>query len=162
MQGGILSYVLLGALAIALLVAAVTDIRRREIDNWLNAGIAVGAPLFWFASGIGAVDIIFQVGIALIVFIVLAGLFAAGMMGGGDVKLLTAVALWIHPLWFLQLLIVMSVAGGLLTAVLFVRHRMQKSAARLAVPYGVAISFAGLWTLASQYVWKAPVAAFLG
>jgi prepilin peptidase CpaA len=46
MQGGLLSYGLLGALAIALLIAAVTDIRRREIDNWLNGVIALGAPLF--------------------------------------------------------------------------------------------------------------------
>ena len=39
-------YVLLGGLAIALLVAAFTDIRRRQIDNWLNLGIAATAPLF--------------------------------------------------------------------------------------------------------------------
>ncbi len=32
-------YVLLAALAIALVVAAVTDIRRRQIDNWLNVVI---------------------------------------------------------------------------------------------------------------------------
>lgn len=30
-------YVLLGALAIALVIEAITDIRRRQIDNWLNA-----------------------------------------------------------------------------------------------------------------------------
>ncbi|MFN5820871.1 MAG: peptidase, partial [Novosphingobium sp.] len=45
-------YVLLGALAIALVVAAFTDIRRRQIDNWLNAAIALGAPLYWWASGL--------------------------------------------------------------------------------------------------------------
>ena len=162
MQGGILSYGLLVALAIALLVAAVTDIRRREIDNWLNAAIALGAPLFWLASGLSGFEVLIQIAIAFVAFLVLLALFATGTMGGGDVKLLTAIALWIHPLWFLQLLIVMSVAGGLLTLALYIRHRLRKSQARLAVPYGVAISLAGLWTLASQYVWNAPVAAFLG
>jgi len=162
MQGGWFSYGLLGALAIALLVAAATDIRRREIDNWLNAGIAICAPLFWFASGMSWLDVGFQIAMATMVFIILAALFATGSMGGGDVKLLTVLALWVHPLWFLQLLVVMSVAGGLLTLVLFARHRLQQSGGRLAVPYGVAISFAGLWTLGSRYVWNTPVAAFLG
>ena len=52
MQGGILVYGLLAGLAIALLVAAFTDIRSRTISNWLNLAIAAGAPLFWFASGL--------------------------------------------------------------------------------------------------------------
>ena len=45
----------------------------------------------------------------------LAGLFALRAMGGGDVKLLTALALWIEPLWFLRLLVVMALLGGVLT-----------------------------------------------
>ena len=53
MQGELLSYGLLGALAIALLIAAITDWQRRQIDNWLNIAIAVGAPLFWITSGLG-------------------------------------------------------------------------------------------------------------
>ncbi len=38
-------------LAIALLTAAFTDLKSRRIANWLNAAIALGAPLFWWASG---------------------------------------------------------------------------------------------------------------
>jgi len=45
MLGGYVHYGLVVALAIALLVAAVTDWRRRQIDNWLNAAIALAAPL---------------------------------------------------------------------------------------------------------------------
>lgn len=45
-------YLLLAGLAIALVTAAVTDLRRREIDNWLNAAIALTAPLYWWASGL--------------------------------------------------------------------------------------------------------------
>ena len=41
-------YGLLIALAIALVFAAGTDIHRRQIDNWLNIAIALGAPLFWW------------------------------------------------------------------------------------------------------------------
>jgi prepilin peptidase CpaA len=39
-------------LAIALLYAAFTDIRRRQIDNWLNAAIALLAPVYWWAQGL--------------------------------------------------------------------------------------------------------------
>ena len=112
-------YGLLGALAIALLFAAFTDLKRRQIDNWLNAAIALGAPLFWWASGLTLwPDVAIQLGVALAAFAVFAGLFALRMMGGGDVKLLTALALWIAPPAFVKLLVIMALAGGVLTIVM--------------------------------------------
>lgn len=162
MQGGYFSYGLLGALAIALLFAAFSDLRRRQIDNWLNAGIALGAPLFWYASGLSLWDVAWQIGIALASFVVLAGLFAIRAMGGGDVKLLTALALWIQPAWFLKLLIMMALIGGLLTVVCGAWHIARRQRDRLAVPYGVAIASAGLWVLASQYLPIFPAGGGLG
>ena len=152
MQGGIFSYGLVSALAIALLIAAYTDLRRRQIDNWLNAAIALGAPVFWMASGQSWLDVGFHVAIALVMFILLAGMFALRAMGGGDVKLLTALALWIEPISFVQLLIVMSLLGGALTLVVAGLHYARRSQGRIMVPYGIAISFAGLWALACQYL----------
>lgn len=152
MQGDYFTYGLVAALAIALLIAAFTDLRRREIDNGLNAAIACGAPLFWLASQQTWVDIVFHLAIALVMFTLLAGLFALRAMGGGDVKLLSALALWIEPVWFVQLLMVMSVLGGLLTLVITGWHFARRRKGRIAVPYGIAISFAGLWALASQYI----------
>lgn len=109
-------YGLLAVLAIALLFAAGTDLRRREIDNWLNAAIALAAPLFWWAGGLALwPDIAWQLGIALAAFGIAAGLFAIGQMGGGDVKLIAALALWFPPDAFLQLLIIMAVLGYILT-----------------------------------------------
>lgn len=146
-------YLLLGALAIALLIAAFTDLRRRQIDNWLNASIAATAPVFWWASGLSPwPDIAWQIGIALATFGALAVLFALRAMGGGDVKLLTALALWIQPLWFLRLLVVMALLGGILTVTLGAWHIARRQRERLAIPYGVAISAAGLWVLAAQYL----------
>jgi len=143
----------MGMLAIGLLVAAFTDIRRRTITNWLNLTIALGAPLFWWASGARLVpDVTWQLGIAVLTFVVTAGLFALRAMGGGDVKLLTALALWIQPEWFLRLIVVIAIAGGVLTLVLAAWHHLRRQRERLAVPYGVAISGAGLWVLAAQYL----------
>lgn len=143
-----ISYGLLVALAIALIFAAITDIRSRTIANWLNAGIALAAPIFWWSSGLSLwPDVAMQLGLALVAFAFLAGLFAINMMGGGDVKLLTALALWITPFSFLQLLIVMAIAGGVLTLVMGIHHIFKKKKERIAVPYGVAIAFGALWVL---------------
>ena len=145
-------YGLLAALAIALLVAAFTDFRSRRIGNWLNGGIALAAPLFWWASGLSLwPDIALQLGVALATLVVLAGLFALRAMGGGDVKLLTALALWIEPLLFVRLLIVMALIGGVLTILFFAWHTARRQRHKLAIPYGVAIAFAGLWVLGTSY-----------
>lgn len=162
MSGGYLSQGLVLALALALIYACWTDLKRRQIDNWLNAGIALGAPLFWYATGIGWVDIVFQVGIAIVVFGVLVALFVGGLMGGGDVKLLTALALWVQPIPFMQLLVIMSILGGLLTLVCWIEHRMHNREGRVKVPYGIAISVAGLWALATLSVPGMPETAILG
>ena len=156
-------YGLLIALAIALLVAAFTDIRSRQIGNWLNGGIALAAPMWWWASGMALwPDVAMQIGVALAAFVILAGLFAMRAMGGGDVKLLTALALWIEPTWFLKLLIVMALVGGLLTIVMGAWHIMRRQRDRLAIPYGVAISAAGLWVIGTHYLPAASVAAASG
>ena len=161
-----IKYGLLAALAIALLVAAFTDLRSRKIGNWLTGGIALGAPLFWWASGMPLwadpwveTSVVAQLGVALTVFAVLAGLFALGAMGGGDVKLLTALALWIAPLPFVRLLMMMALLGGVLTLVFGAWHVMRRQREKLAIPYGVAISLAALWVLGTSYMPPAAIAA---
>ena len=147
-------------MAIALLGAAISDLRTRLIHNWLTFGIAAAAPAFWWATGlalwpgVGA-----QLALGLAAFAVLAGLFAAGAMGGGDVKLLTALALWLPWQPFLKLIVIMALLGGALTLVCLVWHRIARRSGKLEVPYGVAISGAGLWVIASTY---GPVAALGG
>lgn len=146
-------YLLLSGLAIGLLVAAFTDIRRRQIDNWLNGAIAATAPLYWWVAGLSLwPDIAWQVGMAAATLVVLAILFALRAMGGGDVKLLTALALWIEPTWFIRLLIIMALIGGVLTVALAAWHITRHRRDKLAIPYGVAISAAGLLVLAAQFL----------
>lgn len=153
MSMSFISYGLLIALAIALVFAAVSDLRSRRIANWLNAAIALGAPVFWWASGLALwPDVAIQLGVALAAFAVLAGLFALRLMGGGDVKLLTVLALWVSPQQFLQLLLIMALAGGALTIVMVAWHTIRREKDKIAVPYGVAIAVGGLWVLAINYL----------
>ena len=158
-----IKYGLLAALAIALLVAAVTDLRSRQIGNWLNGGIALAAPLFWWANGLALwPDVALQLGVALGTFAILAALFALKAMGGGDVKLLTALALWIEPMLFLKLVIVMALVGGVLTLVFGAWHIMRRQRQKIAIPYGVAIAMAGLWVLGTSYLPPSSAAGGLG
>jgi prepilin peptidase CpaA len=152
MQGTIFQYGLLAALAIALLIAAFTDMRSRKIANWLTGAIAIAAPLFWIASGLSLwPDMALQLGVALATAVVMAGLFAVGWMGGGDVKLLAALALWVRPGDFLTLLLMMALIGGVLTLITGGWHIMRRQKDKIAVPYGVAIAAAGLWVLGTIY-----------
>lgn len=112
MSGGIFSYALLAALATALLVAAFTDLRRREIDNTLNLAIALAAPLWWLAMDFGWTEVGFQLALAAGTFALACLFFALRQMGGGDVKLLTALALWFTPASFLQVILLMAMIGG--------------------------------------------------
>jgi prepilin peptidase CpaA len=93
-----------------------------------------------------------QIAGALIVFLLLAGLFYAGMMGGGDVKLAAALALWFPPGLTIKFLVLMSLAGGVLTLGLLVWHRARRREGRPEIPYGVAIAFGALAILAQPYL----------
>ena len=93
-----------------------------------------------------------RLGVAAIVFVLLYLLFLAGVMGGGDVKLATALALWFNWAATIKFLVIMSLAGGLLSLAVLLHHRMSKKAGKPEVPYGVAIAFATLWLLAQRFL----------
>lgn len=110
------TYVLLGALAIALLAAIFTDLRSRTIGNWLTGAVAAMAPLFWWVTQLSLwPGVAIQIGLALLAFAVGLFFFAIRQMGGGDVKLIAALALWVPPGLFLELMIIMAMVGWVLT-----------------------------------------------
>jgi prepilin peptidase CpaA len=144
---------LLMTLGLLLLVAAGIDVRTYTIPNRLNLLIALLAPLFWWSVELPLwPDIALRIGVALLVFGLLALAFAVGMMGGGDVKLAAAVALWFPPLATVKMLVVMSIAGGGLTLLILLVHRARRRAGRPKIPYGVAIAVGGWAILAERYL----------
>jgi len=144
---------MLGLLALLLLVAAVVDVRTFTISNRLNLAVALLAPLYWLAVGLPLwPEAATQVGVALGVFVLLAGAFYIGMMGGGDVKLAAALALWFSPASTLLFLVLMSLAGGVLTLIVMAGHRMRNKPGKPEIPYGVAIAFGGLAILAQRFL----------
>jgi prepilin peptidase CpaA len=144
---------LLGLLAILLVVAAIIDVRTFTIPNLLNLAVALLAPIYWWSVALPLwPDIAIQLGIGAGVFILLAGAFYAGMMGGGDVKLAAALTLWFPPAATVKFLLLMSVAGGVVTMVAIMAHRLRKKSGRPKIPYGVAIAFGGLAILTQRFL----------
>ena len=145
--------VLLVTLAIILLVAAVVDVRTFTISNRLNLCVALLAPVYWWSIAMPLwSEAAIQVAMGAAVFALFAVAFWAGMMGGGDVKLAAALALWFSPASTLRFLVLMSIAGGVLTLLLVVAHKMRGKDGRPKIPYGVAIAFGGLAILAQRFL----------
>ena len=153
MFNGSFTEILIGLLALILVVAAVIDVRTFTISNGLNLTVALLAPLFWWSAEVPLwPDVAAQVAVAGGVFILLAGAFYAGMMGGGDVKLAAALALWFSPASTIKFLVLMSIAGGVLTLLVLGWHRAKKREGRPEIPYGVAIAFGGLAILTQRFL----------
>jgi prepilin peptidase CpaA len=152
MQGA-LSWFFIALLAAALVAAAVGDWRTRTIPNWLNAAIALLAIPFWWSVGLGLwPGVAVQLGLAAAVFGLFAIAFRFGAMGGGDVKMAAALALWLPLAGVVKLLVIMSIAGGVLTVAMLAAHRVAKSAGQPEIPYGIAIAFGGFWLIGERFL----------
>jgi len=148
MDRGFLVWLLPAVMGALLLSAGIQDVRSREIANWKNAAIALLAPVWWLAIGLDPwPGMALQLLVALVVFGLFVGAFALGQMGGGDVKLIGALSLWLAPLHLLDTLLAMSIIGGMLTLAMLAERRWRRGGDAIEVPYGVAIALAGLLAL---------------
>lgn len=149
-------------LAAALLIAVVWDVGWRRIPNAVCGAVAVaglGVQL-WDAGALAAVAGLAG-GVATIALLFI--FWQRGGIGGGDVKLAGAVAIWIGPRLLPAYWLAAALAGGVVSAVcllasrrgvrqeirqnltLAALHKMMPdvpvaSAGRVSVPYGVAIA----------------------
>lgn len=133
-------------LIVLMLIAGWTDIRSRTIPNEINAAIALLAMGWWLVCGLPLWPAIgIRIGVAFVVFAVFALMFALRMMGGGDVKMIAALALWLPFTSLMTMLTVMALSGGMITMFLLIRHRWRPNENKPQVPYGIAIAIGGLW-----------------
>ncbi len=147
-----LELIALSGLALGLFVSIYTDLKSRMLYNKVNILIAILAPLFWYATGtftLSAVGIHFLIAIATFLFFCI--FFALGQMGGGDVKLLSVIALWFSFQEVFNLAFYTAIYGAIVTIVFWLRHKLLKQKDKLRVPYGVAIAFAGLTIIGERF-----------
>lgn len=139
--------------AILMICSAISDLRWREISNGLNGLIATVAIPFWYAAGWSLwPDVAVVTGVALATFGFFLLLYMLNAMGGGDVKNVFAVFLWVPTSIATQALMVMALAGAAVSAAMLVHQIIRRPVAKPEVPYGVAIAAAGLWALHQQYL----------
>lgn len=152
MTGEPFAYGLLAALAIALLVTIVTDIRDRKIYNKVVLPIALGAPLWWIATDEPLwPDMIVHLIAGGFVFLLFSMFFYLRVMGGGDVKLFTALALWFDWTITTRMLLYATFLGVAVTAIFWFEHRQRGRPGQARIPYGVAIAIAGLIICGERY-----------
>ena len=144
---------LLVALALILVWIAWVDAHTFTISNRINLVVAGLALVHWWSIGLPVwPDGAIRIGVAAAVFALFAIAFYLGAMGGGDVKLAAALALWFTPMGTLKFIVIMSLAGGLLTIVIAALHKMRGKEGRPEVPYGIAIAAGGMWLLAQRFL----------
>lgn len=151
-----------------LLYVATIDVATRLIRNEICLALALLGIVGQLVSPMQAVQSLI---VATILFLLLLVIYTRGWMGGGDVKLLVALAVGLPLTGVIQLLTITALAGGVLALV----HLMMRSLPnpRLApagsslmrrvyaierwrhlrhapLPYGVAIACGGIWTIFSK------------
>jgi len=136
-------------LLLLMLLAALEDAWRMEIADWTSGAVAVLALATVVVVGPGA-GLWQNLLLCTAVLGVGALLFRAGGMGGGDVKLMAAAALWFDMSSGWKLFVLIAILGGIETLILLgLRKLPWPEAARSrhlplrngeGIPYGIAIA----------------------
>src|SRR4249919_4142451 len=156
-------------LEILLLVhVAMSDIATRLIRNEICLMLALLGIASQFASPMQVTE---SVAAATILLLLLIVIYQRGWIGGGDVKLLVALAIGLPLMGVIQLLTATALAGGVLALAhlmmrllpypkrasagsSFVRRvyavERWRNLRHAPLPYGVAIACGGIWTVFNQ------------
>jgi prepilin peptidase CpaA len=151
-----------------LLYVAAIDIATRLIHNEICLSLALLGIASQFA---GHAHVAESLVTATILFLLLLVVYARGWMGGGDVKLLVALAIGLPLMGVVQLLTVTTLAGGVLALAHLVMRRLPfprpapagssvlrrvcaverwRNLRQAPLPYGAAIACGGIWTVLNR------------
>jgi prepilin peptidase CpaA len=141
-------------------LAVVTDLEAMRIPNRICLAIAALYPVHVLAA---AAPVAWPGALAVAAVVFAFGLipFCLGLMGGGDVKLMAAAALWAGPAAALDFVLVTTFLGGLVALVMVSPYRFAVAQALAAmghddigfvitgraIPYAVAITAGGWLTI---------------
>lgn len=100
-------------------IALYTDLRTRRIPNVLTFGACIIGLLFLSANGQVVISL---AGIVLGLALMLPG-FIIGGVGGGDIKLMAAIGSLKGPSFVLNVFIVSTLCGGLISIILAIKEK---------------------------------------
>src|SRR5262249_45359398 len=104
---------------VAVVVAAVTDVWKFKVHNWLTVPLMLSGLAYrgivggWGALSDGAFGVLIGFGVLLILYLM-------GGMGAGDVKLMAGVGAWLGALPTFAVFLASSLAAGVYAVVLIV------------------------------------------
>jgi prepilin peptidase CpaA len=161
----VLELAVLTVLPGAVAFAAAMDLLTMKIPNRVSAIMVLAFFPLALLAGLGAWDMLCHVAAGLAVLALGVLLFIPGWFGGGDAKLMAAIALWIGPDNLFPYIFWVAMAGGMIATVFSsVRSvplpRMflgEACALRLhrrdaGIPYGIALA-AGALLVYPQTIW---------
>jgi prepilin peptidase CpaA len=148
-------------------LAASMDLFTMTIPNRLCAAITVGFFVLAVVLGVPLHGIMVNLSCGAAVLALTFGLFAFGLIGGGDAKLAAATALWMGWSQILDYSFLAAICGGVLTLALLLARRVELPTwltdrawiARLhnptsGVPYGIALAAAGIMMYPQTQFWQ--------
>jgi prepilin peptidase CpaA len=107
---------------VAVINGAISDLRTFRIPNWISAVLAVAfvpyAALRW-----SELPVLQHLGLALVVFILCVVFWRLKWLGGGDVKFLSAISLWMGPANMLPFLIILCLVAAVFSGALMWARR---------------------------------------
>lgn len=131
--------------------AALTDLRRFEIPNWIAALLLCGGLVF---VALGGLSVWVHLGIGVGVLTLGFTAYALGLLGAGDAKLLAALAVWTGPQGTIALVLTTLVFGAVLAAAWVMSRPLRAVMISIGmaidpeppavVPYAVAIAAAAV------------------
>jgi len=148
---------LLAVVLVTSVLACVSDVMRLRIPN-LHSGVVIAAFALAYLLSPDSFSVWWEyIGAMVMMFVITYLMFLFGLMGGGDSKFGTALALWVGLHGMLPYVFWMAIMGGIIggLSLYFKKKKPFKSPpagswmaqvqeGRNAVPYGIAIS-AGAW-----------------
>jgi prepilin peptidase CpaA len=163
--------ILLIALYVILSLAAVADVWKLRIPNLFPAAVILLFPVWMYSCGWNP-----QLWQNAVVFIgtFMGGLFlfSRGWLGGGDVKLMAAIALWFDFKGAAALYLWMGIGGAMLAIAFILLRRMLPSGIAQAtsvpslkaggpIPYGLAISAGAMLAIVGGNINPQPKPGYL-
>jgi prepilin peptidase CpaA len=141
-------------LLLLVLAAAIEDAVRLKISNLTCALVFIGALIAMGLNGF-PLDLWQNVVVCIVILALGTPAFAAGWLGGGDVKLLAALGLWLNFQAAIGLITVVFIAGGVIAAISIAGRRAglwrRGSTSRDSrIPYGLAIAAGAFFVFGIQ------------
>jgi prepilin peptidase CpaA len=159
---------ILNLFPLLVIAAAISDLLTMTIPNRLSLALAAAFLVAAAVAGLAAGQVLLHLASGLLVLALGLVFFARGWMGGGNVKLAAATALWFGFGSLMDYALVASLAGGALTVAILALRRVPLPAfalgwtwldrlhdRRSGVPYGVALAGAALAVYPTSAVWLA-------